>query len=59
MTLIWEQEAAGSNPAIPTRFFECVVSICKQAAARRYLSPDAGWRGWVAPQVGCPLAPLL
>jgi hypothetical protein len=28
--LIWEQEAAGSNPAISTRFFECVVSMCKQ-----------------------------
>jgi hypothetical protein len=29
--LIWEQEAAGSNPAILTRFFECAVSLGKQA----------------------------
>jgi len=25
LVLIWEQEAAGSNPAIPTAFFECVL----------------------------------
>ena len=56
MKLIWEQEAAGSNPAIPTRFFECVVSLCKQAATRRQLSLDAR-RGWVAVHVGCPVAP--
>jgi hypothetical protein len=31
MTLIWEQEAAGSSPTIPTPFFECVVSLWKQA----------------------------
>jgi hypothetical protein len=55
--LIWEQEAAGSNPAIPTRFFECVVSLWKQAATRRQLSPDAGRRGWVAVHVGCGVAP--
>jgi hypothetical protein len=24
--LTWEQEATGSNPAIPTAFFECIVS---------------------------------
>ena len=57
--LIWEQEAAGSNPAIPTRFFECVVSLCKQGATRRRLLLDSGRRGWVAVQLGCPLAPLL
>jgi len=57
MTLIWEQEAAGSNPAIPTRFFECVVSLWKQEATRRQLSPDAGRRGWVAVHAGCAVAP--
>jgi hypothetical protein len=57
MELIWEQEAAGSNPAIPTRFFECVVSLYKQGATRRQLSPDAGRRGWVAVHVGCAVAP--
>jgi hypothetical protein len=58
MVLIWEQEAAGSNPAIPTdRFFECVVSPCKQAATRRQLSPDVGRGGRVAVHVGCPVAP--
>jgi len=54
MKVIWEQEAADSNPAIPTRIFECVASLCKQGAARRYLSPDAasvaGWLcTWAAP----------
>jgi len=29
--LIWEQEAAGSNPAIPTASFECVIGSGKQA----------------------------
>jgi hypothetical protein len=57
--LIWELEAAGSNPAIPTPFFECVVSLWKQAPAHRQLSPGAGRGGWVAVHVGCPLAPLL
>jgi len=55
--LTWEQEAAGSNPAIPTQFFECVVSPCEQEATRRQLSPDAGRHGWVAVPVGCPVAP--
>jgi hypothetical protein len=55
--LIWEQEVRGSNPRIPTRFFECVVSLWKQAATRRQLLPDAGRRGWVAVHVGCAVAP--
>ena len=54
MRLIWEQEAAGSDPAIPTRFFECVVGLCKQVATRRQLLPDAGRRGWVSVHVGSP-----
>ena len=28
--LIWEQEAAGSNPAIPTEFFECAIDPLDQ-----------------------------
>jgi hypothetical protein len=55
--LIWEQAVRGSNPRIPTRFFECVVNLCKLGPTRRRLSPDAGRRGWVAVHVGCAVAP--
>jgi hypothetical protein len=30
LELIWEQEAAGSNPAIPITFFECAIDCMGQ-----------------------------
>ena len=55
MELIWEQEAAGSNPAIPTRFFECVVNSLKQVrGAARYCLMSVGVAEWL-----CTLAPTL
>ena len=29
--LIWEQEAAGSNPAIPTAIFRMYCQLCRHA----------------------------
>jgi hypothetical protein len=47
--LIWEQEAAGSNPAIPTIFQICCRLMrayppaCKEA--RYAFAPRSRWRG--------------
>lgn len=42
---VWEHEAVGSYPAIPTRFFACAVSHCNQArlvGSYRLMTPVAG-----------------
>ena len=47
--LLWEQEAAGSNPAIPTRFFECVVSSLNQVRGAVSCHPTSvGVAGWLS-----------
>jgi hypothetical protein len=62
MELIWEQEAAGSNPAIPTQCFEYVVGHLKQArpVCRCWLMPvGVARRRSVAVHLWLPRSPAI